>query len=250
MRGELSNIKAKIPPEFDPAGAPDVGDEFAVRAKNTEELAKVQAHQRNVSGVSQETGEMTSAVGVHVEGRESAEKAKEKERKEKTDTQILLALQNYESGLIEQYGENFAENLFADLREDGLIEDDEYNRIMAITDAEERRRAIAAAIQEGIESGRIDPDKDLQGHPWAGDWLHLHEKATMARDREAQLGLTGQRNANDMSAAAKGEAIDIASRQQSDVQQEIDATTETKETTNTLDQGGNSSLGNLGLNGM
>src|SRR5690606_25855039 len=99
----------------------------------------------------------------------SAAEKRERERKESRDTFMLLALLNrinaLESDLAAKYGENFAEDLFADLHEQGLIEQEDYDRIMAIKDQDERRQAIAMNIQQGLEKGTIT-EADLAKHPW------------------------------------------------------------------------------------
>lgn len=123
---------------------------------------------------------------------------------------LLNQIEDMESALAEKYGENFAEDLFSDLAEEGLIEDEEYRRIMGIEDQTERRQAIARSIQDGIESGRINPD-DLQGHPWANDWLDLHEEASAQRDAEVKLVQEGKANANEVSTDAKYEGQDVSS---------------------------------------
>ena len=71
---------------------------------------------------------------------------------------ILANIASMESDLANQYGANFAGDLLADLCAKGLIEDDEYARIMAIEDDTKRRRAIAFRIQEGLDNGTIKPD--------------------------------------------------------------------------------------------
>lgn len=116
----------------------------------------------------------------------------------KDDTATLLAmldnqLADLEGRIAGQYGENFAEDLFSDLHEQGLVDQEEYDRIMAIGDQDERRRAIARIIQEGLENGTIT-DADLEGHPWAQEWLAQHAERQIQRNIQASELENGQRS--------------------------------------------------------
>lgn len=216
------------------------------RLQDSEQIQQQQAFQRQVSGAAAESGEMTQAAGARRQMTETADR-EEKERKEHVDRQILLAA--LEDRLEAQYGEHFAENLFADLLEEGLIEQDEYTRIMAIADEDERRIAIAAAIQRGIDEDRINPD-DLDGHPWAQGWLNEHRAAAAQRDREVEMGLNGEMSAAEMSAAARDEAKHSSIEDTPDRETSFEVATVDTERNNEIDRSAAPTLGGAGLGGI
>jgi len=111
---------------------------------------------------------------------------------------LLDNLRAFEAATAAKYGEDFAENLYADLHSKGVISDEDYQEAMAIEDPEERKRAIATKLQEGLDDGSIKPE-DLKDHPWAKEWLDKHEEYNQARDAEAQAGLRGEISADEMS---------------------------------------------------
>ena len=221
-----------------PGYSPEAAEAAMRRLQDSEQIQQQQAFQRQVSGAAAASGEMTQAAGARRQMTETADR-EEKERKEHVDRQILLAA--LEDRLEAQYGEHFAENLFADLLEEGLIKQDEYTRIMAIADEDERRIAIAAAIQRGIDEGRINPD-DLDGHPWAQGWLNEHRAAAAQRDREVEMGLNGEMSAAEMSAAARDEASLRAARDNQSAEDPFDAESFDAERNNALDNGGANAL--------
>lgn len=106
-----------------------------------------------------------------------------KKRKQAVDDAMLLMtlddirrqIVDFESDLEARYGENFAEDLLADLNEKGLIDDEAYQAALSIQDQDERRQAIAKLIQDAIDEGRISK-ADLADHEWAEDWLTLREQ--------------------------------------------------------------------------
>ena len=204
-----------------PGFSPEAAEAAMRRLRDSELIQEQQAFQRQISGAAADAGEIASAAGARRQMTEDADR-QERERKEQVDRQILLA--NLEDRLEAQYGEHFAENLFADLLEEGLIEQDEYAQIMAIADEDERRIAIAAAIQRGIDEGRIDPD-DLDGHPWAQEWLGEHRAAAAVRNsQEAELR-NGQRAIHD----ARVDAQEVASEGISSAEQEVFDTSMTRQ---------------------
>ncbi|WP_421787180.1 hypothetical protein [Hyphobacterium sp.] len=197
--------------------------------------------------IAQEVGRVATGAGAARQTELRIEEERRKDRKEQTDRAILLStLSNMEADLSARYGEHFADNLFADLREDGLIEDDEYQRIMGIEDVEERRRAIAAAIQEGIDEGRIQPD-DLEGHEWAQDWLEAHRAAAAERDLEAERGLSGELAADEMSADARFEADRRGSGSDQESENEFSSASTDAEQNNAIDSAGASFLSGTSL---
>lgn len=132
------------------------------------------------------TGRLVSAAGAAKHSDSKAERDKrEKSKNDNTYLQLQLQLDAMETSLALKYGDNFALDLVSDLVEDGHFTDEDYKRFASIKDPEERRRAIAEAIQEKIDAGEIDP-ADLKDHPWAKDWLDLHEQAVAKRDMKAE----------------------------------------------------------------
>jgi hypothetical protein len=226
-----------------PGYSPEAAEAAMRRLQDSEQIQQQQAFQRQVSGAAENSGEMTQAAGARRQMTENADR-QERERKDQVNRQILLA--TLEDRLEAQYGENFAENLFADLLEEGLIEQDEYTRIMAIADEDERRIAIAAAIQRGIDEGRINPD-DLDGHPWAQGWLNEHRAAAAQRDREVEMGLNGEMSAAEMSAAARDEAKHSSIEDTPDRETSFEEATVNAEQSNNIDSAGASFLAGRSL---
>jgi len=86
--------------------------------------------------------------------------------------------------LEQKYGVDFAENWAAE-----LLDDETYKQLMQIEDQDERRIAIAKAIQDGIKNGTIDPEK-VTANPDLEEWLetsnadlqHIAKHADAAAD--------------------------------------------------------------------
>lgn len=133
--------------------------------------------------------------------------------KDKSNDLTLLAmlddLAEFEAGIAADYGENFAENLFSDLNAKGLISDEDHKEIMSIQDDAERKKAMAAKIQEGLDDGSIKPE-DLGGHPWAQEWLGRYKNIEQRMQADAQAGISGEKSVNDMDANGQDETAKIA----------------------------------------
>lgn len=84
--------------------------------------------------------------------------------------QLNDQLEAIESALVGKYGEQFAENLAAE-----LLDEEQFKVIMQIEDEAERRRAIADAINNGIANGSIDP-KDAYENPDFKEWLDKYSE--------------------------------------------------------------------------
>ena len=95
--------------------------------------------------------------------------------------QLNDQLEAIESALVGKYGEQFAENLAAE-----LLDEEQFKVIMQIEDQAERREAIAKAINDGIRSGEIDVQKAFE-NPDFRDWLNKHNEVT---EMESNLGAT------------------------------------------------------------
>jgi len=125
-----------------------------------------------------EAGDNTIAgIMINQSGRtEFSALGETKDEKRERDMRFLLLLndiQQMELQLEAKYGENFAEQLAAE-----HLNEDTYNRLMEIEDKDERRRAIALALKEGIENGTIDPN--AIDDPQLKDWIEARaqERAT------------------------------------------------------------------------
>lgn len=166
--------------------------------------------------------------GAGLAGRRRSDQQEKAKAKSRNDDRVLMVLLDniarMESDLAHRYGENFAGDLLSDLHAQGLVEEQEYTRIMAITDDTERRRAIALRIQEGLENGTIRPE-DLEGHPWAQDWLSEHQKATDEMTCQAVRYERGDVSANEIDRDAKDQATHSMIAQSADAESEIEAAT-------------------------
>ncbi|WP_438729243.1 hypothetical protein ACR9YC_02130 [Parasphingorhabdus sp. DH2-15] len=177
---------------------------------DTELTISAAAEARNNEQLGQASGSVDGriAIGVAQANRRRGERDEKAKAKARANDNVLAAILDdiarMESDLANQYGANFAGDLLADLCAKGLIEDDEYTRIMAIEGDTERRRAIALRIQEGLNNGTIKPD-DLKGHPWAKDWLKEHGKATAEMTRQAARHERGEISASAINRDAKDE---------------------------------------------
>lgn len=116
-----------------------------------------------------------------INGTESQHGKKSKE-KQHTDMTMLLILLNQlernleilEANLAVKYGENFAEQLAAD-----LLPLEKFEELIKIEDDEERRRAIAQAINDGIRNGTIDPNDPRINDDYR-EWLDKHDEVSGA----------------------------------------------------------------------
>jgi len=173
--------------------------QISLRDAKTEEL------------LGQDSGAVEGRIerGAALASRRRTQQASKAKVKARTVDTILAAILDdiarMESNLVTQYGQCFAGDLLADLNANGLVADDDYARIMAIEDDTERRRAIAMRIQEGLDNGTIKPD-DLQGHPWAREWLDKHKQATTEMARQAAQYERGDIEVGDLSRSAMNEA--------------------------------------------
>lgn len=201
-------LDLRIPPNMDRRGTSSslratFDDADDVRKTEREVSRDQQRDDYNISTMSAEMRESTGRIGTGASAHADRTflARKEKQRKEtSTDLQLQLAamqLQTFESGLIDQYGENFDLDLLGELTQDGHFSEDEYAAFASIEDPEERRRAIAQAIQDKIDAGEIDP-ADLADHPWALDWLDKHEAARVERDIDTSLARDGQKSVADI----------------------------------------------------
>lgn len=121
--------------------------------------------------------ESTSAGGINIPQAGIANGVTERKKREKNAKDIAFAvklmndrLAQIEANLVDKYGEDFAENLAAE-----YLDEDTYKELMSIEDKEERRHAIANALNEGIGNGTIDPDA-INENPDFKEWLDLRKE--------------------------------------------------------------------------
>lgn len=95
-------------------------------------------------------------------------------------------------------------DLLAELVQDGHFTDEDYAKFASIEDPDERRKAIAQAFQDKIDAGEIDP-QDYKDHPFALEWLELHEEARQEISLKSDKILDGQENVADASTSVQNE---------------------------------------------
>ena len=109
----------------------------------------------------------------------TAKKKKERARADLIMMAILeRQLQEIEMAMVRRYGEDFAEQFAAE-----LLDEKTFEKLMQIADPEERRKAIALSIHDGVKNGSIDAAKAYQ-NPDFKEWLDKH-----AEVREFRLEL-------------------------------------------------------------
>jgi len=101
-------------------------------------------------------------------------------------------LQEIEIAMIRKYGEDFAEQFAAE-----LLDQETFEKLMRIQDPEERRKAIALSVYDGIKDGSID-EANAHRNPDFKEWLDKHaevrdyrqtldhENATLANEHQAE----------------------------------------------------------------
>lgn len=148
---------------FFDAAIEQVGESLETKRQNFYIISKMQ-----------ESGDNTMAgILINQSGRDGMPvNGETKEQQRSRDHQFLLLLhsiQQMESQLEDKYGENFAEQLAAE-----HLDEETYQKIMAIEDQDERRAAIALALKEGIENGTIDPA--VFDDPQIREWIEARSQ--------------------------------------------------------------------------
>ena len=128
-------------------------------------------------------------IRVNQSGRIETAAQPDKEKEYSRHMQLLLLLhdiEQMEAQLEDKYGENFAEQLAAE-----HLDEETYQRIMAIEDEEERRRQIALTLKEGIKNGTIDPAvfDDPQIREWIDARSEQRQMAASANFSNATIDL-------------------------------------------------------------
>jgi len=112
---------------------------------------------------------------------------KRKERRAHDHHMLMVTLERLredlralEAELVEKYGEDFAENLAAE-----LLDEKTYGQLMLISDQDERRRQIAIEINRGLSDGSIDPSA-LDQYQDFSRWLESRDSLeAMTQDASA-----------------------------------------------------------------
>ncbi len=125
-----------------------------------------------IGALMNETGDKTvGGININASGRTNNIQLEKKKAKRSLDDMVLMniinemSLPDFESMMAGKYGDDFAENLAAE-----YLEPDVYKEIMTIDDPEERRKAIAEALNEGIANGTID-HTNIYANPDFKYWL-------------------------------------------------------------------------------
>jgi hypothetical protein len=144
---------------------------------------------------------------VNTNGRKGAAALAEKKAQQATNDFLLLAelqrqLSAIEDSMINKYGEDFAEQFAAE-----YLDEDTFNTIMQIDDPEERRRAFAQAINDGIKNGTIDA-ADVYDNPDFMQWLDKHDEVRMA-ENEAKIT---SKNSSELD-IAQNQSFEVADEQ-------------------------------------
>ncbi len=200
--------------------AAEVNASGAVTARDVENAIDNAFARQNAIGVNERmmgvfSGNSESIANLLVRFNRDQRSRTEKERQARsrndstTLSMLLDDLAEFEAGLAADYGDNFAENLFSDLNAKGLISDEDHKEVMSIQDEAERKKAMAAKIQEGLDDGTIKPE-DLEGHPWSQEWLEKHKNIEQRMEADAQAGIRGDKSVNDMDANGQDETAKVA----------------------------------------
>lgn len=205
-----------------------------------------------LDGGDAERGRQARGAGAARQAAEMAEDKKKRDKEAVDRAELMSAanrLSSYEDYLADNYGEDFADNLFADLNQDGLISEDDYKDIMSISDIEERRRAQAAYIQKMLDEGKITID-DLKDHPWAKKWLDLDKQATIETQREAQMVREGKADLDEVGVAAQDLLKEDAAADRSLNASDAENASVNEFQNNDLNDIGKGALGGMGLGGL
>lgn len=147
-------------------------------------------HNYYIQALTSESDELSiGGLTINQSGRGNYSSAEKKKRDQAMNEILLLSmledqLADIEQGMIDKYGEDFAENLAAEYLDTKI-----YMALMKIDDPQERRRTIADAINTGIQNGTIDSDKVLK-NPDNKEWLIAHEDVKQEKLNNAEHGIT------------------------------------------------------------
>ena len=121
------------------------------------------------------SGDDSTSIGglqINPSGRSDTSTSSKKKKKATAEMLLMAALerqlQQIEYAMIQNSGEDFAEQFAAE-----LLDKETFEKLMLIQDPEERRKAIALSVWDGIKDGSIDASKAHQ-NPDFKDWLDKH----------------------------------------------------------------------------
>lgn len=208
---------------------------------------QAEAQMGKASGAIEGIGKSGAALAIDKQKR-AQQDAQKKQNETSTFLAQLLAL---EEDIAAKYGENFADDLLEDMYLNGMIEQEEYDRIKALQDIGDRRHAVALAYRDAKEAGKV-PEGFEDSHAYLkGEWVDLHSKQINERDNQVKEALQNTKRAAEIGTSAKDQAKDKALEKAPDIKSEFEvATVEARENTNTLDQSGIDSLANFDLGGL
>ncbi len=98
------------------------------------------------------------------------------------------ALRDIQNGLAEKYGEDWAEKLAKK-----YLDEETYERFMAIDDPKERMHAIRHEIAKRFENGEIEIDE-----PEIKEWLDAYGNEIAGRHAEIEAVLNGEKQTSDV----------------------------------------------------
>ncbi|PCI97252.1 MAG: hypothetical protein COB14_09305 [Alphaproteobacteria bacterium] len=135
----------------------------------------------------------TGGLRINQSGRNSDAFVSDDKGKKATRDFLLMTMLNdmdtMEANLVDKYGEDFAENLAAE-----HLDEETYMRLMAIDNQDERRAAIAEAINDGIKNGTIDAGSI--DNPDMKDWLDARSQEQQQR---ASIDISSDNNLESVS---------------------------------------------------
>lgn len=165
-----------LAPDFDNASKITVGESLDQIRHNFYVSASMSESDENSIG----------GININQSGRINSSAASKSKEKRATDSAMLAAILNstladLEASMVNKYGEDFAENLAAE-----LLDEETYKRVMSIVDQDERRRQIAIEINQGLSDGSIDASRFNQNQDFV-QWLDARdENEALMRDMPMQ----------------------------------------------------------------
>lgn len=153
-----------------------------------------------------EKSQISTTIAFAIAAQVKDEKSILEKRKRANDEFLLLDMlqqirediDRLETSIADRYGENFAEDMLAELTEQGHIDQAEHDRIMAIEDETERRQAIAKLVQDKLDSGEITMADLNKSYPWAKEWLDMRAQERETKQKLGKDYLDNNASANEL----------------------------------------------------
>lgn len=198
------------------ASAPSLSSEFEEKTKpgfftsGSDADFEVRQHEIAVSQGQLDRCQVNTQVNEARSGAEQIRAQQAEKAKQRTSDMMLMILldqiADMERGIADQYGENFADELLEDMFENGILTEEERDRIRAIEDINERRHATALAYQDAKDQGRV-PAGFEDRHGWlTQEWLDLHKQAKDKQAYQVAQEQKGEITVKEMNASAQYEA--------------------------------------------